>query len=515
VRRRAALLGVAVLVAGAAVFVLRERRPSEEPAITARSPTQRDEPPVPPAPSLAGAPEDPSAAAAPARDEPPASDRPPDPAVGGVVLDPRGQPFAGAIVGILAEGAPGTRWEFLEQTPSAADGRFHFVVPAPGDYHLEIAGTGPHVPVDDFPVRAPDTDVRVALKAGREVTLTVTDSDGRPVAGAVVRCSHDVARGKGFVEVWEDATKLTDARGRVVLEALDPDRSYALEIRDVDGRFVPERRPWRPRDETLRMRRSLSVRGRAVTAEGTPVEWAHVHAKPGGAAAQAMPASAVTARDGTFHLLGLPEGEATLYAEAGEGDERLVAEPLPVKAGDPDVRLVLRPEPRGEFVVRFAEWPREGGPAPTLADLTEVKPDGKPGNHHREQVAEGVVVFRNVRYGKDHVLFAATPHGARIAHERVVPAKTGLSDVALRPAASVRVRLSVSAEAKDVSIWAAGLGVNRGTVVSGAGDHEIRGLPEGEWTVGASARVGAAFASATATAKTGDVVDLVLEPPVR
>jgi beta-lactamase regulating signal transducer with metallopeptidase domain/protocatechuate 3,4-dioxygenase beta subunit len=127
----------------------------------------------------------------------------------GSVVSEAGAPVGDVLVTVR-------NFSFVGTVRSAADGRFSLTLPnAPSELTLvgkDSSGLRRGVYVYSAEPRAahsgPRSPVRLVMKAAREIPLTVTDSGGQPVAGAVVgACAH----------MHEVETETSDSEGRAVL----------------------------------------------------------------------------------------------------------------------------------------------------------------------------------------------------------------------------------------------------------------------------------------------------------
>ena len=249
--------------------------------------------------------------------------------VAGTVVDPRGEPVAGAEIWGQGRHRSWPNAERLARTDST--GRFH-VRGFAGNGVLGARAAG-HLPSVTLEVRSMPVDERghktATLElgeAGGRVSGHVLDPDGRPVAGASV---HAGPRGGGMVQLpdgrWAlepgPAPARTDAQGAFLLhgdvsagthEVTVVARGYPAwqgEVVVVDGTTT---------SLDVRLEHPASIAGRVVDAGGRPVAGARVLAakeSPGGHYFHRFPPSeARSDEDGRFTVTWLAPGERELNA---------------------------------------------------------------------------------------------------------------------------------------------------------------------------------------------------------
>ncbi|QDV38849.1 M56 family metallopeptidase [Tautonia plasticadhaerens] len=203
-------------------------------------------------------------------------------AVGGVVVDPEGEPIEGVEVhpSIEYKKRPGDTGQLAIGTRirTDAEGRWRFEsVPASmGDVfvsldHPDYAPLRLSLPRDGFGVaRGEAPDSRIELRRGLTVTGTVTDDSGEPIAGALVRTE--------FVNEIREAR--TDDRGVYRLEGCEPmmarvvvsAEGRAMDLKEV--RVSPEMGP-----VDFSMRPGGTIRVRVVDEQGIGIPRARIMAQ--------------------------------------------------------------------------------------------------------------------------------------------------------------------------------------------------------------------------------------------
>ena len=177
-------------------------------------------------------------------------------AVTGVVSDESGAPIVGAEVRAVPGEATWSRVDYADLVPVATtdgDGRYRFESMPPGIATLGVSATGRGDVVLSGVVLRDDgaNEYDVVLRQERRLAGIVTDPDGAPIPGAIVR-----AESSAFVR----GPSVTDAAGRFVIRGLDHDwnrrwnvvaRGFvSVEIATTHGRMD---------DEWVALRRSGSL----------------------------------------------------------------------------------------------------------------------------------------------------------------------------------------------------------------------------------------------------------------
>ena len=239
----------------------------------------------------------------------------------GRLTDPLGAPVASGSVFVYRQG------ERSAATNADADGRYALDGVPPGASELFVRSgdyeLSARVAVD---VVAGALVVRdVALALGRRISGRVVDAAGRPAAELIV-----IAR-----EVGGDVERegRTDAEGRYVVERLYPGvyrLSLGVDGADLGPRVAPTQVDVTTGPATCDLVRlaGASVEGEVVTAEGTPVVEAAVHAIEGGEDRGMTTTDAA----GRFAFLDLAPGSYRLFVR-DEGGRVGVVE-MQVAAGD-------------------------------------------------------------------------------------------------------------------------------------------------------------------------------------
>ncbi len=353
---------------------------------------------------------------------------------------------------------------------------------------------------DPVEVKGGATGVEIRLRAAVQVQITVLDATGKPVPDAWV-----IASLGGRVQASSAADARTDSNGVARLGSLSPDEVYELEVsgqsRGGALPFTEER--WKPADLTVRLERSLHVKGVVRDPSGKPVEGADVVALTDDTVFSVRP----TGADGAFEIDGLPAGTVVLRASIGGGKWGGSDAGVRVAVGSEDVVLTI--DPGLPLTVRVENWP-----AGEHGDAALVQQDGGHESRLSGRIAsDGSVAFRGVKAGTSYVLWIPPSTEGLSLLLRDVRAGSAVLPVRLVPGKSITGRLTVPAGAEVRGIAASMLdgGVRARGSANPDGTFEIRGLPEGAWAVAAWATLDEAWLRAEAVVVAGGKVDLELK----
>lgn len=422
----------------------------------------------------------------------------------GLVLDPVGRPKRTKVFLF------GTSdWRGPQMVRTDAQGKFRFVpdgdLSAPFWISVPPSGAGW---ADCVAVTPGAETTTVTLRAYRKVRVTVLDDGGKPVDAWVrfdgaggsgeSRTAHDEARAVASPTDYSSAD--TDKDGVAVLEVSRADRRGELFVHpnkpeDGERRYLDhEDSRWLPRACTIRLRPNLSVKGIVRDGAGLAQSDGEIAWRAGDGPWSVGPLE----DDGTFWITDLPPGPVVLeprFPDLGLPDD---AFRKVVEAGARDV--VLTVDLSTEIAVRVEGWPSEA--ANGYALLSATGPDAGPRPFRSPIDARGVARFRGVTPGTPYALFVPCstaelvefgPEGDvhRIVLREGLTTGAAVTTVKLIAGQSLggRVDLSQVPEPERADVL-------RTTIVSvadgpvrascrpdGDGAFEIRGLPEGTWTV--------------------------------
>lgn len=285
--------------------------------------------------------------------------------VEGRVTDGLGRPLSGVTVSLLAlEGALlRVPRELGRTTTSGADGSFAFGdLPSGVGLAVRAEARGLARVEREFEPPAPGaTRGGVELRLDPAITLsgTVTDQEGRPVAGASVVAQ--LARDGSLLEPDSPFSARTDERGAYSISGLAR-TLYRVSAR-ADG-YAPTTTEKTLLAVALRPEAKLDLvldlaagraEGRVVADDGTPVGAARIEATANG-----HEVATESDASGRFRLEGLANRTYTAIARAAKTFPRA---PAPIRPGDSDV--VLRVGRNGSLAGRAS--PAHGAPPARIA----------------------------------------------------------------------------------------------------------------------------------------------------
>jgi len=264
-------------------------------------------------------------------------------AVEGRVVDDTGKGVSGAQVrGRLVRVSPGRPGSASRVEIASA------VTDAEGRYRLRGLGESTRVDVEPpSPLVAPNpilvqgtgpaADVVVA--EGGSAVVTVTDPDGKPVAGAEVRWGRVFHSGPGSKETeWESSDARTDSAGRVELSGMPAAGPIGLSVAPRMGSDLGRFNDWGwdGRELQVALKRVQRIQGHVFDTEGKPARRGTVHLKVG----QTRHTTSLRP-GGTFFFDDVEPGLASVGVTAGEYPaDREPKVWVPVVPGKP-VELVL------------------------------------------------------------------------------------------------------------------------------------------------------------------------------
>lgn len=379
--------------------------------------------------------------------------------------------------------------------------------------------------VVDLPFEGPGDTESPPPVARTTAKVTVLDADGRPVPAATVRAWGGPPR-RGFVSRGGPLRYRTDASGIAVLENLVASSTYDLAVaapRDrPDLRDAPALKDWRPRDETVRLRRWRVIKGVVKDADGRPVVGVGVHSRERLDDAWIR---GFTDDAGRFMLERVADG--TTFAVVVEVSDGLMTwgadhPPRSIEAGTVtagDENVVLLVDVGKELVVTLEE--PDGRPSSehararefdAVASLWLPAPGGDGALASAEAfVRRGIARFRGLRAHETYSLWMTPSKDGNIVYETDV--RAGERRVVRRPGKPITVNVRAPATATLVSAWVRGPFVDFGSARrSPPGPLEIRGVPDGTWRVYAWAKVGDEFWHGSGTAAAGSSIDIEVKP---
>lgn len=366
--------------------------------------------------------------------------------------------------------------------------------------------------VKPAPVRAEAgaTGVVITVRSGAAPVVTVLGVGGTPVPGAKVTAAKEDPDDKhgstlaGFMA--ELAALTTGVDGRVRLPSLDPSVTYLLRVSPPASRsdLAPARfKHWTPADLSLRLERGFVVSGFVRDPAGNAIETAKVTCAAKGGDGETYRSG--VGHDGTFRFGGLRAGPVELTAKVGEGFggdaagvTTTVAAPAEgvVLTLDRGVSITLRIEGWAEYTERWG-----------YARLHDGK-DQVAGQLVREG---GIVTFAGLKPDVTYAIWVPPDKAGRLVY---VAGVRGGGEVATKLTVGKpitgRALAPRGVTVAEVSIDERGVSLD---VVPGAdGTFRFVGVPDGTWTVRASATVGSTVYEGQAQVDAGGTGDVELKP---
>ncbi len=402
----------------------------------------------------------------------------------GHVVDPRGNPVAGASVACCDAG---TRPGGLAggSGPSAtSDGDGHFQLDGLPDGHVTLTVTdGDFVPATRDVDPASTADVVITLSTGGEISGTVVSGDGSsPVPGASVRLDPE---GDSGTAVGASQTAQSDGSGAFHFDHL-PTGRYRLTAQTQSASSTPQ---------DLVLTDGQPMDGVRVTvATGAEVDGI-VSGLPSGqlggvnvsASAAGFQASVVTSDDGHFTLTNVPPGVVRISGATAMPSVRTVAKTVEVSADDTQVSVELAFEGGSRLSGAVT---RAGQPVTQFTvNATPDPPDGSGRRYTAMSDGSGRYAIEDMTDGNYQVLVngTASPYRTTIAvsgdtnGDIALPA-SALSGVVTDAASGQALEgASVSAQ---TGVESTAQGIQR-TTTDSSGAYTMSGLDPGDYQVSA------------------------------
>jgi len=393
----------------------------------------------------------------------------------------------------------------------AADGSFRIGGLADMPFAL-VALLPPGWYQDDEVVAEPGDVVRLEVRRGVDVVVTVLGGTGEPLSGAEVSANFDVDHPPHEQPLWNAhrsrSERHTDAQGRIRMRGLRPDAVYALYVEPPDKglHFTHYDKEWEPSDTIVRLRPAHLVEGTVRDGAGRPVKEAAVALWIG-----AKRKLESTDEQGRFRFQTLPAGSFPVQAARSYAD--LPDDPGPeattLAAGtrdadfviDPGVALVLQPSTPGPSIYRTIRvYAREGGALREVRDESKefgAAPTRLLGMAPRRPCVVWIPPDReDRRYGLVEV---ADPEAGPV----IVPLQDG---------ATLRLRVEGFAEFPEVEWGSATSEVGLQLRLLHDAQGKVQGIPPGRWTLNLRLReAGRRVVAATVEVGTADF-DVTLLP---
>ena len=194
-----------------------------------------------------------------------------------------------------------------------------------------------------------------------EITIRVTDADGKSVEGAIVSCYWDNRDESGFVDTVnarEDVRVLTQADGTAKLRIDNWDRARSVMIQSSDGtqsaiiQVGPEDHK---KEFDVKLEPTISVTGSLICEDLEDIQWTNTVVSPGPKTQDFLIQWSAT--DGKFKFA-VPQGTYTLYLYGSHVTGK--TQTIKIPAGKPSFDL-------GEITMEVDPQRRLiGKPAPAL-----------------------------------------------------------------------------------------------------------------------------------------------------
>lgn len=337
--------------------------------------------------------------------------------IDGIVKDTEGRPIAGARVRIGPE-AP-IRFQNSNNKPAAgapprvltthSDGTFSAESVEPGSVLLQVRADGysPRREVVDTE-EGSARRVEMILTGGFEVFGVVTNSDGKPVAGAVVEAS---ANTDGRDNAYFTYHATADARGMYIFKSL-PNEKMLIDARresfsEEGALAIVSAAPGSRIEQNLQLATAADIVGIVKSADGSPIAGCTVYVRPhfGTRRSVTMPPARdiintfTTNSEGRFRVEGCAPATYILYVTTRpSAPMSLAASVSPVVPGAPEFTITIRDlaERNAKITGRFLR--SDGSPVAegdiytygaNPLPLTKVRADGTftsspapPGKYH-------------------------------------------------------------------------------------------------------------------------------------
>jgi hypothetical protein len=255
------------------------------------------------------------------------------------------KPVGGAR--LMVEKTPGqNKWEQIAAGTADANGHVELKNVPAGSYRLSLAAEGyvPRVLVNARLGNHTLKEYTVYLALPAAVQGTVTDTAGKPIAGAKVRADNVMGiDGRGYLLAQRPETK-TDEQGRFELSGL-PRGYLRLHASDATHQILDSLKVYLVPAEkvSLKMTATGTVKGKVLRSDGTPAADADVSIDPQGERIGHWGGAMKARPDGMFQFANVPPGKYTLSANpplARMGTDPN-AKPIEVTAGQ-TVEVELR-----------------------------------------------------------------------------------------------------------------------------------------------------------------------------
>jgi hypothetical protein len=377
----------------------------------------------------------------------------------GVVVDPAGEPVAGAEARLLGAPAEQALAPLGDHWTTDARGEFRFQAPDETVIEARHEGFAPARGAVDFGVqvsrrmtlRLAAREQGAANEDGSEsIAGRVLSPEGEPVAEALVRASFELEnRATRHAEMRAGGQTVTDEEGRFTIDGLDRG-AYALTASH------PEHAPGEAegvasgrRDVELRLARGARLAGRVTDGAGAPVAafTIVVATSPGPLERTTAAARSVFDPEGRFAIENLQAGAYVVSASA-HGFAPSPEQPATVP-GEVTIRLARGGSLRARVITRGTDRPIEGARI-TAEGMATGATSAVPVLASAITAADGTARLTGLAPGLSSVSVAAGGH-----HGRIVSNLDVRESVELGP---ITVELTPVGDGEEPRLELAGIG---------------------------------------------------------
>jgi len=417
---------------------------------------------------------------------------PPERTVSGVVRDGEGRPVRGASVTAIPLPAAGAPYGGHGSALAGEDGAFRIGQLGAGGYRLDTGPPPEFVLPEPAFVQAGERGVRINVHRGLDVEVLVTDPAGAPLSGVSVRALRwDERRLDGEARV---ARALTGRDGRATLVGLERQRPCRLSVVPPwghhgalhEGRVLPN---WMPKNTTIALELTRTVRGRVLDPSGTPVHGVRVELREIGSTRWRYANTSDRSGDFAFPA----PGDAPVFVRASMGSPRTSSDLASGRfANDVGVRnsrevewqpdagpIELQIDSGVTIRVKIAGWPRTGA----VHEATLVE-EAEAGSETRAPIsAQGEVEFHHAVPEAKYTLSVGPLPDGRVAYVRGLRGRSAPHQVVMEPGGVIRGRLRAPSDCGEVTLLLTGPGLHLEGRIENDGSYAIRGVPPGVWRV--------------------------------
>ena len=460
----------------------------------------------------------------------------PYPGVGGrlrIQLD-EGLPISGRVVDESGQGLKGVKVQVAEELPDRnqrpdpflydrdlrathtdKDGAFNLGSYKPGPHLLKVSAAKEFIVQDPLSVTPQAAPLQITLHRGAEATVRVVDPAEQPVVGCWVSASIKRKDAGPFNASQLGSRSQTDENGVARLQGLDRSATYVLAV-SINARTNPNvmshsQADWTPSDETIRLPRAYVTKGIARNLSGNPVAEATVwYRAPGDSGASGTR----TDKEGRFTIG--PDARPKLELKALPPSRRIGfdaddAEWTRIEAGRDDVELSF--DAGVSLTISVRPWNNE---STAEMSVSEVGSGSSFGIRSPGMPPSGTLQLKSLRRDATYRIWISPDADGNYVDESEVRGDAGRVTFTSKRGRTVSGAVTVPADldVSKVDVQAYPSRGSFGQVVRGKvgkdGHYELRGVPEGDWSIQASWSYGFSIVKSVKIPADGRV-DLVLE----